>query len=361
MNTSWPQADRAGVALARAYWCRVVRPLLDQALPDVPRAAARIGSGSDVLGLDDATSRDHDWGLRLQVFVPPEHVGAVAELLAARLPADFAGHPARLVFTGRPDAQLAVDVGTLDELIATGLGFDPRLGGTVADWLSLTGQSVLEVSAGEVFEDTDGQLTALRTALAWYPDDIWRYVVASGWQRIDQELPIMGRAGDRGDELGSLVIAARLVDVAVHLGFLLCRRWAPYSKWRGTLFARLPLPAELGQSLRGVLREEHWQARGERLAAALAVLAEVQLAAGLPAPATPCVPFWDRPYLHLDPALVPGVMAGAESPEVRALPVGLGSIEQRSDNVDLLVHTDQRRAAVGLGRTSGARGTGPIP
>lgn len=340
--------DEDGLALARAYWCQVVRPLLDEALPDVPRAAARIGPGSDVLGLDDEISRDHDWGLRLQLLVPPERVVEVDELLAARLPADFRGYPTRLAFTGDQHARLAVDVTTVDELVATGVGFDARHGGSVQDWLSLTGQAVLEVTAGEVFEDTDGQLTDLRAALAWYPDDVWRYVVASDWRRIDQELPLMGRAGDRGDELGSRVIAARLVDVAVHLGFLLCRQWAPYSKWRGTLFPRLPLPPELGLCLAEVLAQDHWRARGERLAAALAVLAEVQRKAGLPAPATPCVPFWDRPYLHLDPDLVPGIIAQTESAEVRALPVGLGSIEQRSDNVDLLVYSDRRRAALRL-------------
>lgn len=338
--------DRDGVALAREYWSRVVRPLLDEALPDVPRAAARIGSGSDVLGLDDEMSRDHDWGLRLQLLVPPEYVVEVEALLVARLPAEFGGHPARFAFTGRQHAQLAVDVTTMDELIATGIGFDPRSGGNTDDWLSLTGQAVLEVTAGDVFEDTEGELTALRAALAWYPDDLWSYVVASDWERIDKELPLMGRAGDRGDELGSRVIAARLVDVAVHLGFLLCREWAPFSKWRGTLFSRLPLPPEVGLSLGEVLTEDHWRGRGERLAAALDVLAEVQRGTGLPAPARTCVPFWERPYLHLDPALVPGMMATVASPDVRVLTVGLGSIEQRSDNVDLLVHGDLRRAAL---------------
>lgn len=338
--------DRHGVALARDYWHRVVRPLLDETHPDVPRAAARIGSGSDVLGLDDEMSRDHDWGLRLQVLVPPGRVAEVEETLAARLPEEFEGYPTRFVFTGQQEAQLAVDVLTLDELLATGIGFDPRHGGAVTDWLSLTGQAVLEVTAGQVFEDTDGGLTGVRRALTWYPDDVWRYVVASGWQRIDQELPLMARAGDRGDDLGSRVIAARLVDVAVHLGFLVCRQWAPYSKWRGTLFARLPLPPEVGLHLAEVVAADDWRARSERLAGALGVLAEVQRATGLPAPATACVPFWDRPYLHLDPGLIPAILAGVTSPDVRALPVGLGSIEQRSDNVDLLMYADRRRAVV---------------
>ena len=36
----------------------------------------------------------------------------------------------------------------------------------IADWLSLTGQSVLEVTAGPVFEDTSGEITALREPAA---------------------------------------------------------------------------------------------------------------------------------------------------------------------------------------------------
>lgn len=341
------RVDENGLTLARAYWEQVVRGILDEALPGVPRAAARIGTGSEVLGLDDEMSRDHDWGLRLQLVVPPDRTADVEQLLRHRVPTEFAGYPTRIRFTGRPDAVQAIDVVSLDELVATRLGFDPQRSPTVEDWLSVTGQAALEVTAGEVFEDTDGGLTRLRTSLAWYPDDVWRHVVASGWQRIDQELPLMGRAGDRGDDLGSRVIAARLVDIAMHLGFLLCRRWAPYGKWRGTCFSRLPLPPEVGRGLAAALAADGWGARGEHLAGALDGLAQAQRQAGMPAPARACVPFWERPYLHLDPSLVEGVMAGVRDEQVRRFPLGLGSIEQRSDNVDLLTDVRRRRRAVG--------------
>jgi hypothetical protein len=56
--------DLPGAELARAFHADVVAPLLARAAPRLRYAAGRLGSGSDVLGLDDAMSRDHDWGCR---------------------------------------------------------------------------------------------------------------------------------------------------------------------------------------------------------------------------------------------------------------------------------------------------------
>ena len=338
----------SGIDLARSYWSEIVRPLLDRAVPGMPRAAARIGSGSDVLGLDDEMSRDHDWGLRLQLFVPDQSRASVVEVLLAELPGNYLGHPTRLTFTGQSEPVLALDVLSVHRFAQSALGFNPLQGTTVPDWLSLTGQVVLEVTGGEVFEDTRGELSSLRNSLTWYPDDLWRYLIACDWQRIDQELPLMQRAGQRGDDLGSRLIAARLVDVAMHLGFLLNRRWAPYSKWRGTLFDELPLASEIGLSLDAVMTASDWQSRGRHLAAALEALANQQDGYGLPTAAPACVPFWDRPFVCINRSMVRGLIDSVRDPSVRLLAPGLGSIEQRTDNVDLLVNAEARRYVVGI-------------
>ena len=217
----------SGIALARAYFADLIAPLLRERLPDVRYAGARVGAGSEVLGLDDATSRDHDWGLRVQLFVSDAHQARVESTLDTHLPAEFREYPVRFGVSGDPAERLRIDVTSVDAYVEERLGFDPRAAASVIDWLSLSGQAALEVVAGAVFEDQTGELTGLREALAWYPDDIWRYVVACDWQRLDQELPLLGRAGERGDDLGSRVIAARLVDIAVHLAFMLARSWPP--------------------------------------------------------------------------------------------------------------------------------------
>ena len=159
--------DLTGAELARHYYEQVVRPVLRERWPDLPHAAARLGSGSDVLGLDDATSRDHDWGLRLNLVVPAELVGAVDALLSDELPETWAGRPTRFPTTWDPVVRHRVQVETAGELARSRLGLDPARGLGVADWLSLTGQAVLEVTSGELFVDATGELTAIRRLLEW--------------------------------------------------------------------------------------------------------------------------------------------------------------------------------------------------
>ncbi|MCU1536436.1 MAG: hypothetical protein JWP82_787 [Humibacillus sp.] len=335
----------SGTALARAYHDEVVGPLVRDRFPGLPYAAARLGSGSDVLGLDDAMSRDHDWGLRLNLLVPARSMDAVGggDLVAALdghltewLPESFAGRPTRFATTWDPEVRHRVQVETARDLAVSRLGVDPTRDLTVDDWLGLTGQSVLEVTGGEVFVDDVGELDGIRRRLEWYPDDLWRHVLAVDWARLGQELPFIGRTAERGDELGSRVVAGRLAGVAMHLGHLLERRWPPYAKWLGTSFARLPRAGAAGAALMSAVTARGWREREAGLVEALRLLARVQADAGLPARADPVEPFWDRPYRGVSEAAVTVLTDSIGDAEVRALPRGVGSVEQWSDNVDVL-------------------------
>nr|WP_240896020.1 DUF4037 domain-containing protein [Kineococcus siccus] len=239
-----------------------------------------------------------------------------------------------------------VEVTTLASFAAARLALPPEAAWDALDWLSLTGQSVLEVTAGTVLADTAGDLTRLRDRLAWYPEEVWRHVVAADWLRLEQELPFVGRTAERGDDLGSRVLTARLARTAVHLGFLLERRWPPYSKWTGTLFDRLPRAAAVGPLLTAAVRADRWPDREAALVAALEDLLAVQRAAGLPAPARATHPFHDRRYRVVDAAVAAGLRSGLRDPVLLRLPAGVGSVEQCVDNVDVLVTADRRGAVV---------------
>ncbi|MFI8525879.1 DUF4037 domain-containing protein [Promicromonospora sukumoe] len=331
----------SGTELARAYWSDVVRPVLDRKLPDLPRAAARLGSGSDVLGLDDDTSRDHDWGLRLTLLVPADRVRETDDVLAAALPASYQGFPTAFPVTWDPTVRHRVEVAAPVEFVRSRTGLDVGGDLAVTDWLSLTGQAVLEVTAGPVFEDGPGELTALRERLAWYPHDVWLHVLAAEWTRVGQELPFVGRTGQRGDDLGSRLLAARLVTALVRLGFLLERRWPPYPKWAGTLFGRLPVASSAGGPLAEALAAGTWQERDAALRAACEALHARQHDVGLPALDGPvCEDFYDRPFTGLRD-VAGALRAAVVDPEVRALP-HRGGVEQWVDDVGTLTDAGAR-------------------
>jgi hypothetical protein len=55
-----PAAFIPGLVLAEGFYRDCVRPLLDEAFPDLPHAAGKLHFGSEVLGFDTPQSMDHD-------------------------------------------------------------------------------------------------------------------------------------------------------------------------------------------------------------------------------------------------------------------------------------------------------------
>ena len=214
-----------GLELARSFYEEVVAPLA----ADVPHSAARLGWGSDVLGYDTPRSTDHGWGPRLQLFVRPADVAALDARLEDELPEEHRGWPVRFGWDDYPVTK-HVEVVELGAWLEGRLGLDPRSGLSQRDWLGLPQQLLLEVTAGEVFHDGLGELEPLRERLAWYPDEVWLWLLACQWRRIDQEEPFVGRTAEVGDDLGSRVLAARLVRDLMRLAFLQERRYAPYTQ-----------------------------------------------------------------------------------------------------------------------------------
>jgi Domain of unknown function (DUF4037) len=338
--------DLPGAELARRFSTSVVEPLLSRAAPGLRYAAARLGSGSDVLGLDDEMSRDHDWGCRLTLLVDEDardQVPRISGMLEEELPERFGEFSVRFPVTWDSSVSHKVEVSTVADFAVSRLGVDPSGGLSVLDWLSVTGQSVLEVTAGPVFTDRTRTLAAVRALLAWYPPDVERYVLAAGWQRLCQLLPMVGRTAEAGDDLGSRLLSASLTGDLLWLAFALSRRWAPYAKWRGTVFRSLPAAARLGPLLDAAAAPE-WRERENALAAACEVLLGIQRERGMPAPESAVTPFYDRPYRTLDQAVPQGLLVSITDPDVARLPPMVGSIEQWVDSTDVLSSPDRRAA-----------------
>jgi hypothetical protein len=322
-----------GLELARAYYEEVVSGIVGE----VEHSAALLGWGSDVLGLDTERSTDHGWGPRLQVFVR----GGADDLstkVESELPSEFRGWPTRFGWDDHP-LVVRVEVAALGDWFENWLGFDPRRGVDPIDWLVTPQQRLLEVTAGAVFHDGLDELKKLRRDLEWYPREIWLWLLACQWRRLDQEEPFVGRTAEVEDELGSRILATRLARDLMRLCFLLERRYVPYSKWLGTAFATLDAAADVKGPLEVALAATDFQNREDALVIALEAVARRHNELGLTDPVEPTVRlFHDRPFRVLASGrFVDACLAGVEDESLRSLPL-VGSIDQISDSTDVLVH-----------------------
>jgi hypothetical protein len=327
----------SGLDLSRAFYAEAVAPLIG----DVPHAAAFVGWGSDVIGFDTVRSTDHGWGPRLQVFVAAEHTRKLKEVMAAELPAEFRGWPTRFGWDAWP-VEHHVEVATLGEWLRDRLGFDPAEGVSSQAWLSTPQQRLLEVTAGAVFHDDRGELAAAREAIAWYPDEVWLWLLACQWQRLGQEEHFVGRAAEVGDELGSRVLAARLVRDLIRMSFLIERRYAPYSKWLGSAFAQLDAYSEVGPPLMDALAADTYEQREAALVAAVETVAVRHNALGVTSPVDPSVRlFHDRPFRVLgSDRFAAACLERVTEPWLKSLPP-VGAIDQFADSTDVLSYTER--------------------
>lgn len=339
-----------GLDLNEQFFAEVLRPFLTSHFPNLPYSAARLGSGSDVLGYDDAMSTDHDWGIRQQLFLrkadEAEWGTAVFQTLRHHLPHKYQGisvhfgpeneEGTRLLadaLEGRVDHR--IEVTTVEKFAHSLLGFSVQQPWDAIVWLCVAQQQLLSMMAGRVFYDGLGEVESLRQRLAYFPQDVWLYLMACQWERIGQEDHFMGRTGMRGDEIGSRLLAARLVHDVMMLGFLLERKYAPYPKWFGTAFKELACAPRLEPILMAVLTAVSWQERELYLCQAFAIVGELQNQLGITPPLpTGCEQFHGRPFQVHTGNYAGALRAAISDDAIRNLP-RVGSIDQFSDNTDL--------------------------
>jgi hypothetical protein len=341
-----------GLQLAGEYFSSVVRPVLDRAYPGLVYSAALLGWGSEVLGFDSQRSRDHNWGPRLQVFLAADggpSSGEVSAALARELPEAFRGYPTAFPASQDPSgtARHWVEAAPLRSWLNGELGFDPTRPVGLLDWLATPTQRLAEVTAGAVFHDGPGELNRARSRLAWYPHDVWLYVLACQWQRISQEEAFPGRCAESGDDLGSAIITARLARDLMRLCLLMARRYPPYSKWLGTAFARLPDAATVGAALSRAVSAADWQTREQHLCRAYEIAATLHNGLGLTGPVDPQTrPYYERPYQVIDAGRFAAALRDAiTDPQIQQLP-GAGAVDQFIDSTDALGDIPFLRAAV---------------
>jgi hypothetical protein len=341
-----------GLKLSKLFYQKEVKPILKKEFPELRYSAAVIGWGSEVLGFDTALSRDHHWGPRVLLFLSDKDYtklkDKISKVLSQRLPYEFMGystnytnpepngvrHPKKIT---KGSVNHMINIYTVKSFFEARLGLDPSKKITVTDWLTFSQQRLLELVSGEIYHDGLRQLQDAREKLKFYPRDVWLYLLASQWTRISQEEAFVGRAGEVGDELGSQVIAGRLVREIMKLAFLMEKQYAPYSKWLGMAFSRLKIAKRLSPVLRQVLLAKTWRTREKWLSKAYSVVAQQHNALRITKPLpTKATLYYSRPYLviHGD-TFANAIKKEIKDPQVKRIKTAVGSIDQFTDSTDV--------------------------
>lgn len=354
MNANLPQFI-PGLKLSRLFYWKAVQPILQRQFPRLRYSAALIGWGSEVLGFDTPRSRDHHWGPRALLFLSePDHQKLhrqIDQTLANNLPYEFCGYPTNF---GKPEPNgvrhlIKVSSGPVNHMInvyttrgffKARLGVDVSKGIAVRDWLTFPQQRLLELTSGEVYHDGLGDLGRVRRQLAFYPKDVWLYMLAAQWSRIAQEEAFVGRAVEVGDELGSRIVAASIVRELIKLSFLMERQYTPYSKWLGSGFGKLKIAKSLQPVLTEVLRASSWKRRENWLSKAYSIMAEQHNSLQITRPlSTQPTYYFKRPFLviHADDFAV-AIKQVIRNPEVKQIKTDAGALDQFTDSSAVIEH-----------------------
>ncbi|MCL2396658.1 MAG: DUF4037 domain-containing protein [Defluviitaleaceae bacterium] len=286
-----------GLELCERFFHQAAKPIMDKYFGGLAYSAGLLGYGSDVLGYDDEVSADHMWGPRFYLFLSQADVRKKQELMdafAEHLPYDFEGHSVNFSvpdasYVRRPEVIRAgkvsplISIHTFDEYLAEYLGTADLDNLTPQDWLYFSEHRLLGLTSGKLFVDGLG-IAHILEKLRYYPEDVRLYLIASNWSLIAEEQAFVRRCFDVGDNIGSAIICARMAGRLMRLAFLYCGCYAPYSKWFGTAFSRLPIDAAIGQTISRALSAMDIDQREDGIVLAQKLLADMHNTSGLTKP-----------------------------------------------------------------------------
>lgn len=241
-----------GLQISREFINELLLPELQRAIPDgFDRLAVGIlGTGSDVLGLDDEISRDHHWGPRANILYLRQDADRVAERVGkciAQLPATYNDFE----LTRNVKNQTGICHGAIEDFFIEFLG-TAELPQRDADWLKFCEVDLLHVTGGAIVYDGLGEMTRRREALAYYPDNVWKKRIAD-WcmYACGRDAPYnLHRVSKRGDDITSTMYFGLCLKRFMELTFALNRRYAPYTKWLNRSFRKLP---KYGSDMAGLI------------------------------------------------------------------------------------------------------------
>tara|TARA_Y100000034_G_scaffold100307_1_gene123562 strand:+ start:1001 stop:2074 length:1074 start_codon:yes stop_codon:yes gene_type:complete len=349
-----------GKKLSELFFNEVVKPLIKKHYPNLKYSAGLLGHGSDVIDFDTVRSIDHDWGPRVLLFLSKEDLRKkkqISDMFSKKLPYTFKGFSTHF---GAPDKKgikvskkinkgkirHRIEIFSIDSFFEEYLNFNIKKI-SVYDWLVFPEQKLLSIVGGKVFHD-DLELKKIIKKFEYFPEDVWYYLLASQWKRISQEEHFMGRCGELNDEIGSKIIATRLIKDIMKICFLMEKRYTPYIKWFGTGFNNLKSSKKLKPILNAVIKSDNWKIREKHIVKAYEYIAKLHNSLKITKPLKTKVDYFhDRPFLVINGELFASeIKKQIKDPILKSIKLDIGSINQFSDSTDIFEMDTQKFKSV---------------
>ncbi|PIN75328.1 hypothetical protein COV18_04015 [Candidatus Woesearchaeota archaeon CG10_big_fil_rev_8_21_14_0_10_37_12] len=350
-----------GKKLSELFFKELIKPSLKKLYPNLKYSAGLLGPGSDVIGFDTERSMDHDWGPRILLFLSKKDINKkteISKVFSRELPYEFRGFSTHFTPLDKKGVKVAkkinkgiirhrIEIYSIEYFFKEYLHFDINKKISIYDWLIFPEHKLLTISEGNVFHD-DLELNKKLARFKYYPRDVWLYLLECQWKRISQEEHFMGRCGELNDEIGSKIVATRLVKDIMRLCFLMERKYTPYIKWFGTGFSKLKSAKELKPILNKILRANNWKKREKYLSKAYEYLAKLHNSLKITKPLKTTVEqFHDRPFLVINGKLfAQEIKKQIKDKRIKAIKLEIGSINQFCDSTDVVESNTQKFKAV---------------
>ena len=244
-----------GLELSKRYFYDIVLPEFEKSLKDILPLCAfgLVGEGSECYGYDDELSQDHDFGPSVCIWLRKDdylkYKDRINEVLK-NLSKTYLGFQELKESEWGHNRRGLLNI---DDFYFKFIGSanPPQ---TINDWQKIPETALSTVTNGEVFLDNLGEFTKIREQLLnYYPKAIRQNKIATRLMNISQHGQYNYiRCLRRNDLVAANQCLYLFVDEAIHLVFLLNRRYKIFYKWANKALLDLKI---LGNEIHKLLED----------------------------------------------------------------------------------------------------------
>lgn len=246
-----------GIELSELFYREYGEPMLKERFAEyLPFIAVGLtGCGSERFGYDDCISCDHDFEAGFCVFLPDESLVSrktefALERAYSKLPCEFMGVKRAQISAVGGNRYGIMRIS--DFLLEKTGSLDGEL--SLKQWLFTPEQSLAEATNGKIFYDGLGVFSKIRKTLEYMPEDV-------RLKKLAGELLMMGQSGQynylrcvaRGESGAAQLAVIQFVSSAMHVIFLLNKKYMPYYKWSFRALRELDKLSELSFDLEDLI------------------------------------------------------------------------------------------------------------